>query len=55
MLIQHCKRTRNLQRYLELFEGFKYMDYKHIADGDVDFDGVIKLEPHEKIKSNRYN
>ena len=43
-----CKRTRNLQRYLELFEGFKLMSYKHIANGDVDFDGVIKLEPHEK-------
>ena len=50
-----CKRTRNLQRNLELFEGFKLMNYKHIASDDVDADGVIKLEPHEQIKSNRYN
>jgi len=24
------------------------MDEKHIANGDVDFEGVINLEPHEK-------
>ena len=43
-----CKRTRNSHRYLELFEGFKLMNYEHIANGDIDFDGVIKLEQHEK-------
>ena len=43
-----CKRTRSLQRYLGLFEGFKLMNYKHIATGDIDPDGVIKLEHHEK-------
>jgi len=25
----------------------KIMDEKHIANGDVDFDGVVKLEQHE--------
>ena len=30
------------------------MDQKHIVNGDIDFDGVIKLEQHEKIKSNDY-
>ena len=29
------------------------MNYKHNANGDVDVDGVVKLEPHDKIKSNR--
>ena len=28
------------------------MDEKHIANGDVDFDGVIRLEPHEKQYNN---
>ena len=43
------------KRYLELFEGSKLTNYKHIANGDVDVDGVVKLEPHEQIKSNRCN
>ena len=43
-----CKRTRNLQRFLELLEGFKLMQYEHIANGDVDFDGVVKFQRHEK-------
>ena len=30
------------------------MDERHIANGDVDFDGVIKLEQHEKTKYNNY-
>ena len=30
------------------------MDEKHVANGDVDFDGVTKLEPHEKTKYNDY-
>ena len=43
-----CKRTRNINRYSELIGGYRITDEKHIANGDVDFDGVIKLEPHEK-------
>ena len=49
-----CKRRRNINIYLELFHSYKIMDEKHIANGDIDFDGVIKLEEHEKIKSNNY-
>ena len=50
-----CKRTQNINRYLELIGGYNIMDEKHIANGDVDFDGVIKLEQHEKTKYNNYN
>ena len=49
-----CKRRRNLFRYLELFGSYNLMDQKHIVNGDIDFDGVIKLEQHEKVKSNDY-
>ena len=42
-----CKRRTNIHRYSELCGGYKIMDEKHVANGDVDFDGVIKLEPHE--------
>ena len=31
------------------------MDEKHIANGDVDFDSVITLEPYEKTKYDNYN
>ena len=31
------------------------MIQKQIANGGIDFDGVIKLEQHEKEKSNKYN
>ena len=50
-----CKRKRNIDKYLEIFGSYNLMDQKHIANGDIDFDGVIKLEQHEKIKSNDYN
>ena len=50
-----CKRRRNVNRYSELFGGYRDMDEKQIANGDVDFDGVIELEQHEKTKSNNYN
>ena len=43
-----CKRTRNIDTYSELIGGYRVMDETHIANGDVDFDGVLKLEPHEK-------
>jgi len=45
-----CKRTANVIRYEELHGGTYTCMYKHIANGDVDFDGVIKLEEHEKRK-----
>ena len=51
MLIQHYVNEQEIykdtQNYLE---GFKLMNYKHIANGDIDFDGVINLEPHEQRK-----
>ena len=45
-----CKRTRNINRYSEPIGGYRIMDEKHIANGDVDVVGVIKLEPHENNK-----
>ena len=45
-----CKRTININRYSELIGGYRIMYEKHIANGDVDFDGAIKLEPHGKNK-----
>jgi len=46
-----CKRTQNINAYAEIIGGYRIMAEKHIAHGDVDFDGVIKLEPHEKIQN----
>ena len=40
-----CKRRRNINIHSELIGGYRIMDEKQIADGDVDFDGVIKLGP----------
>ena len=48
------KIIRNINRYLELIGGYRCMDEKHIANGDVEFDGVIKLEPHVKTKYVNY-
>ena len=49
-----CKRRRNLFRYLELFGSYNLMDQTHIVNGDIDFDGVIKLDQHETVKGNDY-
>ena len=43
-----CQKTRHINRYSELIGGYRILDENHIANGDVDFDGVNKLEPHEK-------
>ena len=37
-----------MNRGSELLGGYGIINQKHIANGDVDFDGVIKSEPHEK-------
>ena len=31
-----CKQARNIDRYSELVGGYKIMDEKHIANGDID-------------------
>ena len=43
-----CKIRRNINRYSELVGGYRIMDEKHIANGDVDSDGVIQVESHKK-------
>ena len=42
-----CASTRNINRYSELIGGYRIMD-ENILLMDVDFDGVIELETHEK-------
>ena len=46
-----CKRRANIIRYEKLYGSTYTWMCKHIASCDVDFDGVIKLEEDEKIKS----
>ena len=49
-----CKRTRNENTHSNIIGECRTMGEKHTANGDVDYDGVIKSEPHEKIKCNTY-
>ena len=49
-----CKGRRNVNRYSELIGGNRTMDEKHIANGDVDFDGVIEIEPREQQNKIEY-
>ena len=50
-----CKRNANIKRYEELYGSTYTCMYKKIANGDIDFDGVIKLNDNEKRKSPIYD
>ena len=50
-----CKRNANIKRYEELHGSTYTCMYKKIANGDIDFDGVIKLNDNEKRKSPIYD
>ena len=49
-----CKKTSNINKYATIHNGYRLMDYKHICNGDFDFEGVIKLHDDERIKHNNY-
>ena len=42
-----CKRRANIIRYEKLYGSTYICMYKHIANGDIDFEGVIKMEEQE--------